>query len=227
MQNHRSKPKTAFSVLIIALVLAFYLGANSSYFETDRLEWSGLSYLEPAQLDAYLDLGVINVWRLDTKKLGATLAEHPWVQEAEVVWRWPNRILVRVQECTPVAQIVQGSGWLLLDPDGQLLPLIQNKVFPTLPVVTNLDLDSQEERIATARLMNQIPLSLQATLSEWNVRTASFITNTGVEILVGQAKDLEEQFIILEKILADLSLSDKKATKVDLRVAKNPVVTIP
>ena len=50
MTNELSSVKNALSVLVLALVIALYLFANSSFFETDTLEWTGLSYLGADQL---------------------------------------------------------------------------------------------------------------------------------------------------------------------------------
>lgn len=226
MRQYHTSTRTAISVLVIALVLALYLFANSSFFETDIIEWSGLEFVSAQQLEIYLDLGVINVWRLDSKALAATLTQHPWVDTVKIAWRWPNRIVVRVMERSPLAQIPTAGGWMLLDGEGQLLPPTQGSTVHSLPVITGLDINSLEQRVAAARLMSNIPVKLIPMISEWNVSTRTFITRAGVEILMGQPVDLEDKFILLEKILDDLALRGEQANKIDLRVPKNPVVSI-
>jgi len=42
-----SSVKNALAVLILALVVALYVFANSPYFETDQIEWTGLVQLSP------------------------------------------------------------------------------------------------------------------------------------------------------------------------------------
>ncbi len=226
MINELSSVKNALSVLVLALVIALYLFANSSFFETDTLEWTGLSYLGADQLDLYMNFPKTNVWRVDTRELAAALMEHPWVETAKATWRWPNRIIVSVQERTPVAQTPTAGGWVLLDREGGLLPSTQTGVTYSLPIVTNLDITSPEQLVATARLMGMIPTKLQGSISEWNVSSRSFVTRTGIEILMGQPVDLEEKFILLEKILDDLILRNDHAKRIDLRVPKSPVISI-
>lgn len=218
--------RTAISVLILALVLAFYLFANSPFFETDHVEWTGLVYLDSKQLDAFLDFATVNVWRLDTKELETVLLEHPWVNRARVVWRWPNRVIVSVEERTPIAQVSTVAGWFLLDGEGNLLPPAQGGLVLPLPIVTNLDLGSVEQVVSTARLVTMIPPALKPIISEWNVLTRSFISRSGTEILMGPPADLEEKFLLLEKIMDDLASRQEHAGKIDLRVPKNPVVSI-
>ena len=96
----------------------------------------------------------------------------------------------------------------------------------SLPIVTDLDIASSEQLVATARLMCMIPAKLQGSISEWNVSNRSFVTRTGIEILMGQPVDLNEKFVLLEKILDDLSLRNEQARRIDLRVPKSPVISI-
>lgn len=226
MLNELSSGKNALSVLVLALVIALYLFANSSFFETDMIEWTGLSYLSAHQLDMYVNLPVTNVWRVDTRELVSELSEHPWIETAKARWRWPNRMIITVQERSPVAQTPTSGGWIFLDKEGNLLPTTQGGVSPFLPIVTNLDLTSKEQLLATSRLMVMIPASLKGTISEWNVSSRSFVTRSGVEVLMGQPVDLEEKFVLLEKILDDLMLRGEEARRIDLRVPKSPVVSL-
>lgn len=213
-------------MLIVSLVLIMYSLFNSAVFETDKLEWTGLYYLTPDELNVYVNLELINVWRLDTSDLIETLVEHPWIETAKVSWRWPNRIIVKVTECKPIAQIPSAGGWILMDRDGTLLPSTQGISVYQLPIVNNLDLDSTEQISSTARFIRSIPDILQHSISEFNVKTRSFINNAGTEIIMGQSVELKEKFNILERILADLTKKNQKAKKIDLRVPRNPVVTI-
>ena len=218
MLNELSSVKNALSVLVLALVVALYLFANSTFFETNQIEWTGLSHLSAEQLDAFLNMPVINVWRLDARSLAAQLTEHPWIESAKVTWRWPNRLIVRVQERFPIAQIPTDAGWVLLDKEGNILPLVQGATVYSLPVITNLDLEAKEQLIACARLITMIPQGLRESISEWNMQTRSFVTRAGVEILMGQPVELEEKFTLLGKIFEDLELRGQQPKRIDLRV---------
>jgi cell division septal protein FtsQ len=224
--NELSSVKNALSVLVLALVVALYLFANSTFFETNQIEWTGLSHLSAEQLDAFLNMPVINVWRLDARSLAAQLTEHPWIESAKVTWRWPNRLIVRVQERFPIAQIPTDAGWVLLDKEGNILPLVQGATVYSLPVITNLDLEAKEQLIACARLITMIPQGLRESISEWNMQTRSFVTRAGVEILMGQPVELEEKFTLLGKIFEDLELRGQQPKRIDLRVPKSPVVSV-
>lgn len=226
MPNEVSGGKNAFYVLVLALVLALYLFSNSSFFETDSVEWTGLVYLAEEQLDAYLDLPVVNVWRVDTRELCAVLQEHPWIEGAKITWRWPARLQIAVRERIPLAQIPSLGGWLLLDKEGHLLPPTLGMAVYPLPIVTNIDLDSGEQLLTAARLLSALPSGLKEFISEWNAAERSLITRSGTEIILGQLADLEQKFMLLETILEDLASQNKSAWRIDLRVPKSPVVSV-
>lgn len=225
MDSDRRGGKTALSVLVVALVISFYLFCNSQFFLTDSVKWTGLVHLNGEQLDMFLALPPTNVWRLSTKELSLQLQEHPWVKKAEVFWRWPNRIVVEIGERVPVCQLPAEGSWLFLDKEGNILPCPQGVSAFSLPVVTNLNLESKEQLISTARLMDTIPAGLKEDISEWNVASRSFVSRGGTEILMGQPVELEQKFLLLETILNDLASRGERAARIDLRVTKNPVVS--
>lgn len=225
MRNEPTDNKGVISVLVIALVIAFYLFCNSSFFETDFVEWTGLGYLQAQHLDAFLGFVPVNVWRLDSRELVSILTEHPWIVTAKVIWRWPNRIVIDVQERIPVAQLPSSWGWLLLDKDGKLLPPPEGVFVFSLPIVTNLDLKSPEQLVSTARLMSIVPEDLKDYISEWNAESRAFISRSGTEVLMGPPVELEHKFVLLERILEDLALRGERAARIDLRITKNPVVS--
>ena len=225
MANEISSVKNALSVLVVALVIALYLFANSTFFEAETIEWTGLNYLSPDQLEVFLDLPVTNVWRLDTRELAGVLMEHPY-GNGQGRLALAESCFVRAQERTPIAQIPTEGGWVLLDREGTLLPPTQAGVVYSVPIVTHLALDSQEQIVATARLLDMIPATLKQSISEWNAQNRSFVTRTGIEVCMGQPVDLEEKFVLLEKILDDLSLRNEQARRIDLSVPRSPVVSM-
>lgn len=226
MRSEICSKKTAVSILVLTTVLAFYLFANSEFFETDQVEWKGLIYLDQEQLDVYLGFTTVNVWRLDTKELEVLLLEHPWIKFAQVVWRWPNRVVISIQERHPIAQLPSDVGWFLLDDQGNILPSIRGDLVLPLPIVTNIELASKEQLVSTARIITMIPEGIKPLISEWNGETRSFISRSGTIILMGAPVDLEEKFVIWGKIVDDLAIENHQAERIDLRVPKNPVVSI-
>ncbi|HCC59536.1 MAG TPA: hypothetical protein DEQ47_20200 [Solibacterales bacterium] len=71
-----------------------------------------------------------------------------WVEEASVSRIWPNRLVVRIRERTPVAFANLHTGFLLVDAQGVLLaPPLKTRF--ALPVISGLTVDQPEEERRT------------------------------------------------------------------------------
>ncbi len=66
-----------------------------------------------------------------------TLASVSWVKDAAVARLWPNRLVVKIAERTPVAFITLGSGRVaLIDEDGVVLPAAKDRF--AVPVLSGV-----------------------------------------------------------------------------------------
>ena len=66
-----------------------------------------------------------------------TLASVSWVKDAAVARLWPNRLVVKITERTPVAFITLGSGRVaLIDEDGVVLPAAKDRF--AVPVLSGV-----------------------------------------------------------------------------------------
>jgi len=142
-----------------------------------------------------------------------------------VRWRWPNRIIVDVVERKAIAQLSSSQSWFLLDGEGRLLPPPVGTLDGSLLVVTNINVESTEQLVFN-RPLNQFHSRQSNGLScRVELGQRAFITDAGTEVLIGTSVDLEQKFLLLERILADLAQRGEHATRIDLRIANNPVVT--
>ncbi len=88
-----------------------------------------LTRILPEELSATLDARVAgNFFSADLERVRAALVELPWVREAEVRRRWPDRLEVRIEEHRPLArwgesQLINTYGELFNGRTGDELPL--------------------------------------------------------------------------------------------------------
>ncbi len=68
------------------------------------------------------DLGR-NIYFIPLARREQALEQLPWVRRAAVLRIWPNRLVVRLEQRTPVAFARRGTALELIDADGALLPL--------------------------------------------------------------------------------------------------------
>jgi cell division protein FtsQ len=102
------------------------------------LEITGVSHTSRRAVEAVFnqDSGrSIYLMPLDGRR--QTLRTVDWVKDASIARLWPNRVLVRVTERTPVAFLsVNASKFALIDEDGVVLPPAEDRF--TLPVLAGV-----------------------------------------------------------------------------------------
>ena len=117
------------------------------------------------------------------------------------------------------------DNWYILDELGHLMPPYSSDLnFYQLPLVTNADLEDQKQFQIIARYLKRAPKDFYQVISEWNAGNQSLITRTGCHVLFGDLRNIEDKFIRLELILADLTKRGVVAQRIDLRVLDSPVI---
>ena len=133
-----------------------------------------------------------------------------WVKEATVSRIWPNKIIVRIQERTPVAFARIGSGdssrLALIDDDGVLLEQSKGKALFSFPILTGLDGSKREADLAQQvarmqRLMNDVG-TLSSKVSQVNVAKRELVVTLdldgrSIDLLIGTGnfRNRLQQFI--------------------------------
>jgi cell division protein FtsQ len=127
------------------------------------LEIHGASHASAGALEAaFQEDSGRSVYLMPLADRRAALRHVDWVKDAAVARAWPNRVLVKVSERTPVAFVTLGpSRFGLIDEDGVILPPVPDRFH--LPVLTGVHLsDSVEERRRRVRRLTNLLGSLGA-----------------------------------------------------------------
>ncbi len=142
---------TVSAVLAFALVSLYVLHTMEQFLirdsrfalngpegDKETLEISGASHASQRAINAvFAEDSGRSVYLLPMNDRRATLRAVDWVKDASIVRLWPNRVLVRVNERTPVAFIaLSQSKFGLIDEDGVILPPATDRF--TLPVLAGV-----------------------------------------------------------------------------------------
>jgi hypothetical protein len=109
----------AFLVVVVSIVWLFF----SPWLSVSQVETTGVSVSDTNAILA--DLGVVAgtpMIRVRAATTEQALSRDPWVADADVEVRWPNRVLVTVTEREPVAWARTAGGWSRRALDGVALP---------------------------------------------------------------------------------------------------------
>lgn len=89
--------------------------------------------------EAVLDGGSDSMLMLDLGSIRARLVALPWVKDAEVRRRWPDRLEVRLVERAPAALWQHRGRVRLIDSEGVVLPATDLAPFAKLPLLVGAD----------------------------------------------------------------------------------------
>jgi len=151
--RHISTPRLVATFLTSAVVLAaglFALHLAEQFLITDSrfalvgpgdsssLTIAGAAHASrPAIEKIFADDDGVSVYLIPLSDRGKAVREVPWVRDASVARVWPNRVIVRVQERTPVAFVrLNASRFGLMDGDGVILPTAPDRF--KLPVLAGV-----------------------------------------------------------------------------------------
>ena len=156
-----------------------------------------------------------------------TLRTVDWVKDATVLRLWPNRVLVRVTERTPVAFVTLApSRFGLIDEDGVILPPAPDRF--TLPVIAGVhaadSLAQRRERVhRMLRLTRDLGAEATAKISEIDVSDAENLKITQpwdgrvITLLLGD-HDYATRYQNFVRNYPEIKRRLPDATKLDLRL---------
>ena len=178
-----------------------------------------------------------NLWRLDPAAVAARVAAMPEIRRAEIIRRFPNRVVVLVEERRPFTLVHAGRlHWL--DEEGRLLDEVPQAVVPSVPVVSGLsdaELSSMRidpsprarDAVALIRTLLRSGSALAAEISEIDVSRSDgpvLYTVDGVEVRLG-TEEWEERLARLERILRQVGRDGETVRAIDLRFRDQVVLT--
>lgn len=178
-----------------------------------------------------------NLWRLDPAAVAARVAGLPEIRRAEVIRRFPDRVVIVVDERRPFTLVHAGRlHWL--DEEGRLLDEAAQAVAPSVPVVSGLsdaELTSMRsdpsprvrDAIALIRTLLRTGSALAAEISEIDVSRSDgpvLYTADAVEVRLG-TEEWEERLARLERILRQVGREGEPVRAIDLRFRDQVVLT--
>jgi len=174
---------------------------TSPRFEVRSLIYEPTAHVSDGRLRELMALRPgTNILALDLDELAERVARDPWVARAEVVRELPDTIIVRVEEHEPVAVLLAGAFFYLLDGDGKPFKRLERSERQQLPIVTGVDFQmlTQDPEESAARLGRALEViaAYQAKhrprLSEVHVGQAGDVTlytaELGTELRLGRGE---------------------------------------
>lgn len=177
-----------------------------------------------------------NLLTLNTADVSRRLEAHPWIRNATVVKRMPDRVLIKIQKRRPAAVVGAQGGLSYMDGEGRILDKIRPGEPLDFPMITGLEQGVREvARGGDGRDVQQalcLLRALQATpalgsVSEIHVdrsKGLSFVLEDFPFPVYAGWSGFSAKMIRFEKIFPLLASQSNSIERVDLRFSGQIVV---
>lgn len=230
--------------LFALTVYAIYLiGADVRFFLT-YIPVEGSFTIPPADIVAASDLAGAHIFTADPGTAAAQIADLPGVVSATVTIGWPNEVLIRIREDSPIAVWEEGGQDYWVTENGRLIPArtgsigllrIQSEMVESQTATATAELDDDwlldpveprlafvpDEIMAAALQLRD----LRPGIDQLYYRPAgglSYEDSRGWRVYFGTGSDMAQKMMIYEAIVADLLARDVTPAYVSVSNKEKP-----
>ncbi len=222
--------------VIFIVVLGLFGFFQSSFFRLTELEVEGIDLMNAEEVRLLLGVqGGQHLYSVSTEDLRRRLAEDPRVAAAEVTRHVPGRLVVLITERRPVAAVIEGGVFALVDSEGTVLSVHGDWPGTAVPVISGvspdalvlgerLDAPGVDELINCAALLGEFRHRISQIVREEGYMS---LHTTGAEhvMLPLGGDDMKQAVSMLQSVLAGTRTTE--GSIIDLRVPDRPVIRHP
>jgi hypothetical protein len=211
--------------LLSLCVYALVLTGLSLHFYLTLIPVEGANSMPPAEIVAASGLAGSHIFAADPNVAAQRIAELPGVISATVTLGWPNEVLIRIKEDSPIAIWQEGGRQFWITRGGRLIP--SRSELPDLPIIVS-EMSIVAEAVASANEESTpdtipqtslafVPLSilegvlelkdLRPSVNQFYYRPSgglSFDDEQGWRGYFGTGQDMQQKMVVYEAIVAEL-----------------------
>jgi len=199
------------TIVIVIVILIFAVRAENSLI-ISNIEIENTNIVPTSHILEYFEFDVIGKEKssIDLVVIKQKIETHPYIQNAEVLFKQSNVLYVKIIEETPIAILRGKNGDLsYLSQTGRMMPYTYQNNIINLPVISGWDNSERTKKMALnyatkiINIINEMNNDYMLYISEfvWNSQSRSydFLSNDiALKVKFGRADDIQGK---LEKYL--------------------------
>ncbi len=189
----------------------------------ESVELSGNNLLSEAEYIKYTGLKDSAFYsEMTLADIKSKLENHPYVIKADIRFDGVNKILAELVEKNPKAVVLNKNKFSLITEDGELLPVINEKLVASLPIISNLKNVNREslnkaDFIEAFKIIDAVRFvddKMYESLAEINLRNGGdiLLLFTGLQFPVVFGKNYEARKILTLNNIWNSLLKERKST---------------
>ena len=232
----------AMGLLLVAVVMtsvfiyAYNFLISRPYFEIKEISVRGLKELTEKDVLASAEIRPAqNLLAINTDAVMRRVAANQWVKNVYIGRELPNKLVVEVQERSPLVLVKQASDYYLMDGEGFVFKKLGKSDEVDLPILTGIKAEDKTKSplfLSTLNLLKTISVSSQyaylGTISEIHIDEVfglSLISDTGLYLKLGMG-GFESKLKKLTLVLADLEQRGMKKGYLCIDLSDESKVTV-
>jgi cell division protein FtsQ len=221
------------AVAAIVVLWAGWTGiANSRIFEVKDIEVTGVSRLTDDEVIAQAEVPVdATLLALGAPGIEDRLLEHPWIASVSLSRRVPSTLRIEVVERLPAAIVDTGQTFWFVDRHARVLSESVPDSATVLPVIRDVADFTAEPGVVSdsGALQNALKvldglgeglLASVRTVSAPTVQETALLTAGSVEIMIGEAVQMDEKSVLVSNILRE---QGSRVVFIDVRSVERPI----
>lgn len=232
-ETRRRKQLRVLAVLLVVttVVVGSVALYRSAIFRIDEVQVIGAERLtaDAVRSRAAVPAGA-TLLRYPNRAIRERLLAYAWIAEVQVTRDFPHTLRIRIVERRPVAAVDTGDRFWAVDKTGMVLGEQAYEETSTLPVIRDIPgLDLKAGRASTSEVLanalavlsgisDELRAKLRAVTAP-SIDETTLLTTENVEILVGQAIELETKSLraltIMRKYAGNVVFIDVRSTERD------------
>lgn len=232
------KIRFLFIIFLIFASIGFYwIGFKTDFFHIDLIKVEGNKRLEEEEV--IKDSGVVigdNLIKLRKNSIIKNLLNLSYIEDVEVVKKYPKSIILKINERVPVIQLNLDDKFQIIDVNGYVLENTDGKI-PELPEILNLFKKQVEINESIYNTIDQSEFNqLFITLDELNLLSKMYTidfennknivlcTKEGIIIDFGPLDSVEYKVKLLNEVMSDLRDKNMAYKKIIMNRGSNPII---
>jgi cell division protein FtsQ len=232
----------AMGLLLVAVVMtsvfiyAYNFLISRPYFEIKEISVRGLKELTEKDVLASAEIRPAqNLLAINTDAVMRRVAANQWVKNVYIGRELPNKLVLEVQERSPLVLVKQASDYYLMDGEGFVFKKLGKSDEVDLPILTGIKAENKTKSplfLSTLNLLKTISVSSQyaylGTISEIHIDEVfglSLISDTGLYLKLGMG-GFESKLKKLTLVLADLEQRGMKKGYLCIDLSDESKVTV-
>lgn len=220
----QKKQKKRTSIKILCVIAILFVAFMSPLFNVRNIQVKGNSRLDAAYV---IDASGIKKGRhlafIPFSNAKEKLEKTTYISSAEIKYKFPNTIIINIDEKMPIVYYAFADGYAGINADGYVTDIIQ-VIDEPLPVAEGITLSSYkigekpdlgktspEQIDCLIEVAQELMLTgISADISKINVRSVNNIllqSTGGITIKCGDSSELKYKFSILKEVLAKADCS--------------------